>query len=129
MNFRMILAGLALAVAACAQPMTPSPAPAPQAVAGPVKIPSLDTEAACTAYGGNWQPVCLRGNKACVVTFKDAGKSCSDGSECSSARCTVTPGSVQSGTPARGTCTANSNPCGCFQIVRQGKADFAMCVD
>jgi hypothetical protein len=126
MIFRMFVAGLALALAACAQPSVP--APDNPVVSGPEKVPSLDTETACKAYGGNWQPVCLRGNPACVVTFKDAGKSCSDSSECSG-RCTVTPGSVPSGTQTRGACTPNSNPCGCFQLVVNGKADFALCVD
>jgi hypothetical protein len=64
---------------------------------------------------------------ACVISFKDAGKSCSDSSECSG-RCTTAMGATP-GTAAKGTCTANSDPCGCFQLVVNGKADYSLCAD
>ena len=124
MAIRAFLAVLALALAACTQA---SPTP-PTQTSGPVKPPIIETQNACASYGGEWRPVCRMQKPACVITFKDAGKSCSDSSECSG-RCTVQSGSVQAGKETRGTCTANSDPCGCFQLVVNGKADYALCAD
>jgi hypothetical protein len=36
---------------------------------------------------------------------------------------------VQQGKPATGKCTANNQPCGCFQTVENGVAQPALCVD
>jgi hypothetical protein len=128
MIFRTMLAAIALALAACAAPSSAPPTPV-QADAGPVKPPVLETQAACNSYGGEWRPICRMQKPACVVSFKDAGKSCSDSSECSG-RCTLnSPGNVQPGTATKGTCTANSDPCGCFQLVTNGKADYTLCAD
>ncbi len=33
------------------------------------------------------------------------------------------------GTPTKGTCVANSDPCGCFQVVENGKAGYTLCAD
>lgn len=125
MRIRIILTSLALALAACTQPAAPT-AVAPVDSA-PVKPQQFLTEAACSTAGGDWRPVCMMGKPACVVTFKDAGKSCSDSSECSG-RC-VTKGGAQPGAEMRGVCTTNSDPCGCFQLVTKGKADYALCAD
>ena len=121
---RAILAAAALLLAACAQPAITTPAQ----TEAPARV---DWQAAqnveqCSTIGGKWRPVCMRGMPACVVTFKDAGKSCSDSSECSG-RC-VTNG-ANPGTEVKGVCTTNSDPCGCFQLVTKGKADYALCAD
>lgn len=130
MNIRMILAAAALLLAACAQPaMTTSPA-GPEALApeAAVKIDwqAADTPEKCATISGQWRPICMRGMPACVVTYKDAGKSCSDSSECSG-RCQTS--GAQPGTETRGQCTTLSDPCGCFQIVENGKAGYPLCAD
>lgn len=123
---RMIFAAAALMLAACTQPAM---APATQTEA-PAKV---DWQAAqnadqCGAIGGNWRPICLMGKPACVVPYADAGKSCSDSSECSG-RCVTGDTGAKPESAVRGICTANSDPCGCFQLVENGKAGFPLCAD
>lgn len=125
--------GLILAVlllAACA-PMTTAPEPAPPAPSPQVSQPELPkTEAACKTSGGDWRPVCMMGRPACVVSYKDAGKDCRDGSECSSGRCYAKQ--VLATPPAGGTvgaCAANSDPCGCRALVVKGQQTPVLCVD
>jgi len=124
MAIRAFLAMMVLALAACTQA---SPSPPAQTASGPVKPPIIETQTACASYGGEWRPVCRMQKPACVISFKDAGKSCSDSSECSG-RCTTAMGATP-GTAVKGTCTANSDPCGCFQLVVNGKADHSLCAD
>jgi hypothetical protein len=119
MRLLLLLAGMGLA--ACA-PM----APAPEQLQ-PTQKPA-ETAAACAAQGGNWRPVCLMGKPACVIAFEDGGKACSDGSECASGRC-VTEQHVQPEKPVKGVCARTSDPCGCMQFVRNGKADYPLCID
>src|SRR5678815_476164 len=38
--------------------------------------------AACKARGGRTEPVCLAGVPACVIHHRDAGRSCTDSSQC-----------------------------------------------
>ena len=38
--------------------------------------------AACKARGGRTEPVCLAGVLACVIHHRDAGRSCTDSSQC-----------------------------------------------
>jgi len=124
---RVLLAAAALMLAACAQPIAAPPASEPQA---PVRV---DWQAAqnaeqCSAISGEWRPICLLGKPACVVTYADAGKSCSDSSECSG-RCITSDSGARPGSETRGVCTATSDPCGCFQLVTNGKADYPLCAD
>jgi hypothetical protein len=124
--FRAILAVAVLMLAACAQPAT-APLPVQPETAAKIDWRAASTAEQCSTIGGEWRPVCMMGKPACVVTFKDAGKSCSDSSECSG-KC-VTKAGAQPGTETRGQCTTNSDPCGCFQLVTKGKADYPLCAD
>jgi hypothetical protein len=83
---------------------------------GNTRIPSYcakGTAAQCTAQGGNWQRVCLLGTLACVTPYADAGKVCTDGSECVGKRCLAPQGSstFPGQGPMQGQCIANNNPC------------------
>lgn len=123
--FRMILAAAALMLAACAQPAATTSDPS-----APAKV---DWQAAqnpeqCGAIGGEWRPICMLGKPACVVAYKDAGKACSDSSECSGQCVTASTGAPPE-QPATGVCTPNSDPCGCFQLVENGKAGYPLCAD
>lgn len=134
-----VLAMIALAVAACA-------GPAPEVPAGPfvgidgkplvtadgnidnsVQEALSADPAACTKAGGAVQPVCMRGVPMCIVSFKDAGKVCSDSSECSG-RC-MAQNSPQPDKPAKGVCAPDNQPCGCFQTVEKGLAGYPLCAD
>ena len=125
--FRTIIAAMVLMLAACAQPIGMPTAAEPEA---PAKV---DWQAAaspeqCAAIRGTWQPICMLGKPACVVNYADAGKACTDSSQCSG-RCITQGMSAQPESPVTGICTANSDPCGCFQIVENGKASYPLCAD
>ena len=127
MNIRMILASLVLALAACTQAAVTATAPeVTQEAPAKVDWQAAQTAEQCSTIKGEWRPVCMMGKPACVVTFADAGKSCSDSSECSG-RCQTS--GAQPGTEVRGQCTKTSDPCGCFQLVTNGKADYMLCAD
>lgn len=120
------LAAAALMLAACAQPVATPAAETP--VAEKVDWQAAQNADQCGAIGGQWRPICLMGKPACVVAYKDAGKSCSDSSECSG-RCVTGDTGTPPETATRGICTANSDPCGCFQLVEKGKAGYPLCAD
>lgn len=84
---------------------------------------------ACAKAGGAMQPVCRMQKPMCVVSFPDAGTSCTDGKQCASGRCMAKEMTTQSGQPATGVCKANTDPCGCFQTITNGVADPGLCVD
>lgn len=125
--FRTILTAAVFMLAACAQPAAPT-APEGPVTNAPVKIDwqAAQTPEQCATLKGDWRPICMMGKPACVVTYKDAGKSCADSSECSG-RCQTS--GAQPGSETRGQCTANSDPCGCFQLVENGKAGYPLCAD
>lgn len=125
---RTILAAVVLMLAACAQPPVAPSDPAPQA-AEKVDWQAAQNAEQCAAIEGAWRPICLMGTPACVVNYKDAGESCSDSSECSGRCVTPSMGSTPPGTATKGVCTATSDPCGCFQLVTNGKADHPLCAD
>lgn len=84
--------------------------------------------AACAKAGGEVRRVCLMGVPMCVVAFADAGKVCTDSSECSG-RCLASKAGAAMTQPAKGQCSATNDPCGCFQTVEKGIAQPALCVD
>jgi hypothetical protein len=138
---RLLFLAIALVAAACT---APAPADAPATSIGIEGKPlvmadgSIDASvqqaltadpAACTRAGGAIQPVCRMGNPMCVITFADAGKSCTDGAQCGSSRCYAGTPVTSSGGAATGQCAANNNPCGCNQRVEDGVALSTLCVD
>ena len=109
--------GLAL-VAACAPTETAAPTPAAE--------PTVDA-AACQAKGGSVKPVCRRQIDQCVIAYPDAGKECTDGSQC--AGDCLYEGDAAPGAPASGRCQADSDPCGCKTPIVDGKVGNGRCVD
>lgn len=85
--------------------------------------------AACAKAGGEVRPVCRMQKPMCVVTFPDANKACSDGSECGSGRCVSANPTASSGKPARGQCRPTNDPCGCYQTIEDGVAQPMLCAD
>ena len=85
-------------MAACAPVLSqPDPQPLPVAVA---KIRPAAEPGACATQGGSWQPICMMQKPACVLTYKDAGKACTDSSQCSGS--CITDGTAQPDQPATG---------------------------
>lgn len=106
--------------------------PPPQQPQPPGTQPPRVTEAgqeaaACAARGGNYQPVCLMGRPMCVLPHADAGKSCTDSSQCEG-RCVVENG-ADPGKQVTGVCSRNNNPCGCFTLVQNGVSQPTLCAD
>ncbi|MET0546009.1 MAG: hypothetical protein ABWZ40_06840, partial [Caulobacterales bacterium] len=95
-QFTLVLCTLALSACAPTEPkpaldVSPQATKVDQGAPGLISGPGIDPDdvAACNAKGGGLQHVCLMGKIACVVTFADAGKACTDGSQCESKRCLV----------------------------------------
>lgn len=115
---RLTVFALLLALSACAVPSDPPPGP-PAA-----------TSQNCVAAGGEWRPVCKAQRPVCVRTYQDAGKICTDSSQCDG-RCRgdyAAPPPPDDG-PYVGYCEHDSDPCGCSAEVVGGELQSTRCVD
>ncbi|MEM0515753.1 hypothetical protein WCN91_10085 [Pseudoalteromonas sp. YIC-827] len=83
---------------------------------------------ACLDNGGVIKPVCMNAIPACIYKYPDAGKQCSSGSECEG-DCLVVGHFVAEGSAAIGQCSVDNDPCGCYQRILDGVAEYAMCTD
>jgi hypothetical protein len=114
------LAGLLLA--GCA----PAKAPAPEA--GAQSFPremSLADRTACIAGDGRVERRGRLQAEACIHPFADAGKACTDTSQCQG-KC------VSTGNPTdatAGQCQADDRLFGCYSEIKGGKAVNTICVD
>ncbi len=69
------------------------------------------------------------GLPACVLRYQDAGKRCSDSSQCEG-RCLANGDSFPAeGKEAVGECQPTSDSCGCWAEIRDGRALRPVCVD
>lgn len=129
-----ILVALALLVAAACAPVArtaPTANLAPQ-VAPPVSAPAAlkpVDEASCKTAGGDWRPICRMQKPACVISYPDAGKACTDGDDCAGNCVAKAAVAMTDGKPATGICSANNDPCGCMQLIEDGKALPMLCAD
>lgn len=97
------------------------------------ELKKIDVEA-CERQGGTVRGVCMFGTPACVLPYADAGLGCTDSSECDG-RCFLDRQGYGNenqpivGAEATGVCEADSNPCGCWYEIRQGKIQQGLCAD
>lgn len=83
----------------------------------------------CLAKGGEYTKEGRLQAYRCVQQFSDAGKSCSDSSECQG-KCTNSDTAIEAGTAnVKGTCAVNDTPFGCRQTIEGGVAKGFLCVD
>jgi hypothetical protein len=115
---RLIAAVLVLALAACADEQV-------QTVDAPREAPNLEN---CARLGGYVQRVGLLGREACVVPYKDAGKTCTDGSQCEG-DCWGEARPYAPGVKAVGKCQPTNMPFGCNSRISDGVASPVLCVD
>ncbi|MNE07798.1 hypothetical protein D3C80_1004310 [compost metagenome] len=111
-----------LLAGACAPTETPSGSGA--------EAPVQSAEAsACAARGGQMQQVGRMQSWQCVIKYADAGKRCTDASQCQG-QCEI-PGNngIAPGTTTSGVCQADSNRFGCRTTVKDGKAEATLCID
>lgn len=126
---KRIILVLAVVVSAC-QPMSPrevivDTTDVPPAVA----LYENSRAAECAARGGRMTPQGRAQTMQCVVSYADAGKRCTTGSDCLGdcrAEPTATPAH---GAPVVGRCQANSSRFGCYTTIEGGKARATICVD
>ena len=110
-----LTAAAALLLAGCAPTAQPA-------------APSADNlVAACSAKGGSIQPVGKAQIPTCVVPYADAGKACTDKSQCEGA--CVLEGNLEPQGDVTGTCQKTNRQFGCYAKVVNGKATAAICVD
>jgi len=127
MKLKALWLAAGLALAAC------SPTPAPEPVVPTAEAPEPPTmsvsASACTARGGEMQQVGRMQSWQCVVKYADAGKRCTDASQCEG-QCEIAGNSgIAAGTAATGVCQADSNRFGCRTTVENGKAGNTLCID
>lgn len=89
---------------------------------------SLTSEPSCIAKGGQWQRVGRIQQLSCVLPTSDAGKACTDASQCEML-CLATGSDVVPGTAVTGQCSASTNIFGCKTRVKDGKVEGTLCID
>ena len=86
------------------------------------------TAIGCRMRGGEWTRYGLPPKPVCLMKTKDAGKSCTDSSQCQGACVNYGP-NLTRGQKAKGECTAKNIVIGCFTSIKDGKAEMSLCVD
>mgnify|MGYP001123423830 CR=1 FL=1 len=95
---------------------------------GPRRDMNAADRAACEAAGGSVQRRGRLGMEQCVHAYADAGKQCTDSTQCQG-KCVGSAGAVSPDKAASGICQADDRLYGCYAEVRNGKAVAAICVD
>jgi hypothetical protein len=100
----------------------------------PVRVPETVLDAdACRARGGELRQIGRMQTPSCVIRYADAGKRCTDGSQCQGdcrAEADLPPPGRTPAAPGvlEGRCQADSNPFGCHTRLENGQA-VTLCVD
>lgn len=84
---------------------------------------------ACAARNGTMRQVGKLQSWQCVINFTDAGKICTDSSQCQGSCLGGAATDMTPGTATTGVCQANSNRFGCTTPVENGKAGHTLCID
>ncbi|WP_242914157.1 hypothetical protein [Brevundimonas pishanensis] len=111
---RAVLISATLVLAGCSTP--------------PPQVPQDDAASACAARGGTMKPVGRAQTVRCVLNFTDAGKVCTDASQCQGdclAEASDTPASGQ----VQGRCAPTSDRFGCRTEIKNGVAEPTLCID
>jgi hypothetical protein len=126
---RIFLIAAFLVLSACAPSSTSQADPPRDESTSPGGGASVRDAKACTDRGGSWRRVCLMGTWKCITTYADGGKSCKDKKDCTGQCRYQGDEALAPGSPVTGVCQRDSDPCGCFAEVRDGKLEGALCVD
>jgi hypothetical protein len=115
--------------------MRPIPAPSAPAAA------SVTNQVDCFRAGGKWEKWCRPNEYQCLMPYRDAGKACTDSSQCEGL-CLVDTVSVceagkgcidpvipQTGQPFVGICQRDDASCGSFIEIHKGRAEPQYDVD
>ena len=86
------------------------------------------TRAECEAAGGKWGRLGLKPQEACNLPTRDAGKPCTDATDCVSA--CIAPDAAPEGSRAQGKCFDRELLVGtCLKQVRDGVVGPTLCAD
>lgn len=99
-----------------------TPTPSPNILDQP-QLGGTETEEECLEKGGVWQKWGLSALEYCQIPATDAGKLCTDGSQCNLGGCISQDGNLP------GKCQIYKNTFGCFSYVRGNKLDYTICAD
>lgn len=123
----LILAA-ALAVSACVTDTGGDDAGG-DATAGGSTEPAAEF-AQCTANGGTVERRGMRGSEMCVMPYADAGKVCTDASQCEgSCLAEGRADPSQTGQGAKGICQADDKLFGCVAFIKKGVQGATICID
>jgi hypothetical protein len=104
-----------------------APPPPDPPLAATERRPTAAETRAYAARGGTIQPICMLGELACVVRYRDGGKRCSDKRDCVG-EC-LYEGPDPPPPKAAGSCQRTSDPCGCKAPIHHGRVEPALCAD
>ncbi len=90
---------------------------------------SAEERAACEAAGGEIEPSGKLQWENCVQPFLDAGKVCSNDTDCVGQCRYEGPVELVPGTETTGTCQATDARFGCNTVVEDGKISYTLCMD
>ncbi len=82
----------------------------------------------CQKQGGTLKKQGMAQCYMCTINYADAGKVCSDSSNCQGA-CLNYNNFAPVGKATKGQCAKTNSPFGCYQRVEKGVAKNAICVD
>jgi len=80
-------------------------------------VPASESE--CLAHNGHWGGLGLRPSGVCVLTTNDAGKKCTDASQCEGV--CVAPAGAKRGARVVGTCSSERPVAGALTLVVKGR--------
>ena len=92
---------------------------------------SVQEQQACEAVGGSVRQAGRLGAEHCIQQLPDAGKVCSDQSDCLG-RCVLTDPDahkMKADTPMQGVCEASDDIFGCTTLINGGKVEGTLCID
>lgn len=127
---KLILTAVFAALCACAPALAPETTPPTSQAAAPRPGDSTDI-ANCAARGGVVDTVGRMQRQVCRVPYVDAGKTCSNKSDCT-ARCILDNeegGEVPAKGKVTGQCQQYQTQFGCFSEVDGGLVKSTICVD
>lgn len=85
--------------------------------------------AECQKQGGKVKKVGVLQFDKCIITYPDAGKTCTKGDDCQSGTCEPKSNNALKPTEAiTGVCKADNNPFGCRSFIENGQV-LTLCVD
>ncbi|MBX7276355.1 hypothetical protein K2E96_21290 [Pseudomonas sp. ERGC3:05] len=86
------------------------------------------TASTCLAGGGAMKQVGKLQRWTCITPYKDAGKACTDSSQCDG-ECQTSVTTHAGNGPVTGACQVDNSHFGCSATVEKGQLGRAICVD